>query len=275
MATDDREATPSDYVFGHSDEELQRLAFQAALIEPITRRLLAEAGVEAGMRVLDIGTGRGDVAMLVAEIVGESGAVVGVDRAPAAIAVAQQRASGLPHVSFCAGEPAEIAFASPFDAVVGRYVLQFQPDPAELLRLVASRLRPGGIVAFHELDWSGHRSVPPVPSWDRCCQLVVHAIAAGAANLDTGSRLPSFFAAAGLPAPSLGMTTIVGAGANSHDVLARMANLVRSLRPRIEQDGLADPGEIDALLHRLPDEVAAHASFIAAASEVTAWSRLT
>jgi hypothetical protein len=54
-----------------------------------------------------------------------------------------------------------------------------------------------------------------------------------------------------------------------------MANLVRSLRPRIEQDNLADPDEIDALMHRLPDDVAAHASFIAAASEVTAWSRLT
>jgi SAM-dependent methyltransferase len=275
MATDDREATPSEYVFGHSDEELRRLAVQAALIEPITRRLLAEAGVEAGMRVLDVGTGRGDVALLVAELVGESGAVVGVDRAPAAIAVAQKRAAERPNVSFCAGDPAEIAFASPFDAVVGRYVLQFQPDPAALLRLLASHLRAGGIVAFHEIDWSGHRSVPPVPSWDRCCHLVVDAIAAGGANLDTGSRLPSIFAAAGLPAPSLGMTTIVGAGANSQDVLERMVGLVRSLRPRIEHDGLADPGEIDALLQRLPDEVAAHASFIAAASEVAAWSRLT
>jgi protein-L-isoaspartate O-methyltransferase len=275
MATDDREATPSEYVFGHSDEELRRLAVQAALIEPITRRLLAEAGVEAGMRVLDVGTGRGDVALLVAELVGEGGAVVGLDRAPTAIAVAQERAADLPNVSFCARDPAETTFDSPFDAVVGRYVLQFQPDPAELLQLVASRLRPGGIVAFHEIDWSGHRSVPPVPSWDRCCHLVVDAIAAGGANLDTGSRLPSTFAAAGLPAPSLGMTTIVGAGANSHDVLERMAGLVRSLRPRIEHDGLADPGEIDALLQRLPDEVAAHASFIAAASEVTAWSRLT
>jgi SAM-dependent methyltransferase len=275
MATDDREATPSEYVLGHSDEELDRLAFQAALVEPVTRRLLADAGIEAGMRVLDVGTGRGDVAMLVAELVGESGAVVGVDRAPTAIAGAQQRASDLRHVSFCAGDPAEIAFASPFDAVVGRYVLQFQPDPAALLGLVASRLRPGGIVAFHEVDWSGHRSVPPVPSWDRCCQLVIHAIAAGGANLDSGSRLPSLFAVAGLPAPSVRMTTIVGAGANSHDVLARMAGLVRSLRPRIEQDRLADPGEIDALMHCLPDEVAAQASFIAAASDVTAWSRLT
>lgn len=275
MAPDDYEPTPPEYVFGHSDEELRRLAFQAALIEPITGRLLADAGVEAGMRVLDVGTGLGDVALLVAEIVGESGAVVGIDRAPAAIAVARQRASDLPNVSFRVGDPAEIAFATPFDAVVGRYVLQFQPDPAELLRLVASRVRPGGIVAFHELDWSGHRSVPPVPSWDRCCQLVVDAIAAGGANLDTGSRLPSLFAEAGLPAPSLRMTTIVGAGANSHDTVGRMANLVRSLRQRIEQDGLAEPGEIDTLLHRLPDDVSAEASFIAAASEVTAWSRLT
>ena len=275
VSSGDREAARSEYVLGHSDEELHRLAFQAALVAPITRGLLAEAGLEAGMRVLDVGTGRGDVALLVAELVGEGGAVVGVDRAPAAIAVAQQRASDLANVSFCAGDPAKITFASPFDAVVGRYVLQFQPDPAALLRLLASRLRPGGIVAFHELDWSGHRSVPPVPSWDRCCQLVGQAIAAGGAHLDTGSRLPSYFAAAGLPAPSLRMTTIVGAGANSHHVLERMANLVRSLRPRIEHDELAEPGEIDALIHRLPDEVAAHASFIAAASEVTAWSRLS
>jgi hypothetical protein len=48
------------------------------------------------------------------------------------------------------------------------------------------------------------------------------------------------------------MTTIAGAGANSQDVLARMAGLVRSLRPRIEQDRVAGPGEIDALMHRAP-----------------------
>jgi chemotaxis regulatin CheY-phosphate phosphatase CheZ len=71
------------------------------------------------------------------------------------------------------------------------------------------------------------------------------------------------------------MTTIVGAGANSHDVLERMAGLARSLRPRIEELGLADPGEIETLARRIPDDVAASASFIAAASDVTAWSRVT
>jgi SAM-dependent methyltransferase len=227
------------------------------------------------MSVLDVGTGRGDVALLVSELVGDSGRVVGVDRAPAAIAVAQERAAGLPNVSFRAGDPAEIAFTSPFDAVVGRYVLQFQPDPADLLRSLGAHVRPGGIVAFHEIDWSGHRSVPSVPSWDRCCGLVTHAIRPGGANLDTGSRLPSFFAAAGLPAPSMRMTTIVGAGSNSHDVIERIANLFRSLRPQIEALGLADPGEIDSLAERLAEDVPASASFIAAGSEVTAWCRVT
>jgi 2-polyprenyl-3-methyl-5-hydroxy-6-metoxy-1,4-benzoquinol methylase len=275
VTIDDDAATASEYVLGHSEAELHRLTVQAGLVEPITRQLLTDAGVEPGMRVLDVGTGRGDVALLLAEFVGKRGSVVGVDRAPAAIALAQQRAAELPNVSFRAGDPTEIAFSSRFDAVVGRYVLQFQPDPAALLRLLAARVQPGGIVAFHEIDWSGHRSVPSVQSWDRCCRLVTRAILAGGANLDTGGRLPSFFAAAGLPAPSMRMTTIVGAGANSHDVVERMAGLVRSLRPRIEELGLADPGEIDALARRIPDDVAASASFIAAGSDVTAWSRLT
>src|SRR5262249_23490092 len=75
-----RDREPAPYVFGHSQVELRRLAYQAALIEPVTRLLLVEAGVTSGMRVLDVGTGRGDVAILVAELVGETGSVVGVDR---------------------------------------------------------------------------------------------------------------------------------------------------------------------------------------------------
>jgi ubiquinone/menaquinone biosynthesis C-methylase UbiE len=104
------------------------VAFQAALIEPVTRRLLVDAGVTSGMRVLDVGTGRGDVAFLVAELVGESGSVVGIDRAPEAVAVARERAeqASIANVSFVEGDPAELTLPAPFDAVVGRYVLQQQ-----------------------------------------------------------------------------------------------------------------------------------------------------
>jgi len=140
-----RDPEPAPYVFGHSEVELRRLALQAALIAPTTRRLLVEAGMTSGMRVLDVGTGRGDVAFLVAELVGETGSVVGVDRAPEAVAVARERAeqASLANVSFVEGDPTELSFAAPFDAVVGRYVLQFQPEPSTMLRRLASQLTRG------------------------------------------------------------------------------------------------------------------------------------
>lgn len=64
------------YVLGHSDAELRRLETQARVKDPITRRFFVEAGVGPGMRVLDVGSGAGDVALLLAELVGESGQVV-------------------------------------------------------------------------------------------------------------------------------------------------------------------------------------------------------
>ena len=95
------------YELGHSDWELKRLQTQARLVDPITRRYFLEAGLEPGMRVLDIGSGGGDVALLVAAIITESGEVVGIDRSPVAVDTAQARMQGLGlrNVSFRVGEP--------------------------------------------------------------------------------------------------------------------------------------------------------------------------
>jgi hypothetical protein len=62
------------YVLGHSEVELKRLATQARLIDPITRRFLVSAGIREGMRVLDGGSDVGDIAILLAGLVGQSGA---------------------------------------------------------------------------------------------------------------------------------------------------------------------------------------------------------
>jgi SAM-dependent methyltransferase len=268
----------SEYVLGHSDAEHRRLEFQAELTAPITRRLLVDAGIQEGMRVLDVGTGRGDVAFIAAELVGKTGSVLGIDSAPAAIAVARERAAADSHdnVSFEEGDPVSFTPMSQLDAIVGRYVLQFLSEPAAALRLLSGHLRPGGILAFHEIDWTGHRSEPPVQIWDRCCSLVTEVIAAGGADIASGGRIPSIFASAGLPAPSMGMTTIVGAGANSHDAVQRLANLVLSLLPKLQERGLVSPDEFDpdTLAQQIAGDVTASASFIAAGSEVTAYMRV-
>jgi hypothetical protein len=47
-----------DYALGHSSRELDRLSFQGTVFAPYTRQLLTEAGIRAGMQVLDVGSGR-------------------------------------------------------------------------------------------------------------------------------------------------------------------------------------------------------------------------
>ena len=75
-----------------SESELERLQLQARCLEGLTRRLIRESGIRAGMRVLDLGSGPGDVAFLVAEAVGPSGSVVGVDREERSVDLARRRA---------------------------------------------------------------------------------------------------------------------------------------------------------------------------------------
>ena len=67
------------YVLGHSEHELARLSRQGQMFFPFTRQLFDRAGIGPGMHVLDEGSGAGDVSLLVAELVGPEGRVVGVD----------------------------------------------------------------------------------------------------------------------------------------------------------------------------------------------------
>jgi 2-polyprenyl-3-methyl-5-hydroxy-6-metoxy-1,4-benzoquinol methylase len=160
------------YVLGHSEREIERLKAQAQLIDPVTERFFREAGLASSARVLDVGSGAGDVAFVAATIVGSGGEVVGVDRVANALTIARARAAdkAVTNVTFESGDPAEMVFDRPFDAVVGRYVLQFQKDPAAMLRKLAAHLRPGGLLVFHEIDWGGLSSFPAVPTFEHCAK---------------------------------------------------------------------------------------------------------
>src|SRR5690349_2409830 len=100
-------STNPPYALGHSDFELKRLGRQARLVDPMTRRLFIEAGIGPGMRVLDVGSGAGDVAILLAELVGPAGEVVGTDMSAKALELARGRVAdlGLKNVSFVDGDP--------------------------------------------------------------------------------------------------------------------------------------------------------------------------
>jgi cyclopropane fatty-acyl-phospholipid synthase-like methyltransferase len=67
--------TDPTYALGRSDDEHARLTEQARFLRPLTERFLKKAGIAPGMTVLDVGSGVGDVAFLLAELVGPEGKV--------------------------------------------------------------------------------------------------------------------------------------------------------------------------------------------------------
>lgn len=264
------------YVLGHSDRELDRLTAQARLVDPITQGFFREAGIARGMRVLDVGSGAGDVTFLLAELIGDAGEVVGVDRAPGALAVARARSSSRRNISFREGDPATMPFERGFDAVVGRYVLQFQPDPVEMLRALTRHLHPGGLVAFHELDWDGARSFTPSPIYNQCCRWIVETLRMLGAETRMGVKLHSTFVAAGLAAPSMRLGAVVGGGVNSAECLKLITDLVETLLPDIQRLGVATAADIaiETLFERMSHEAISSNSVIVGRSEIGAWTRI-
>jgi SAM-dependent methyltransferase len=218
----------AQYALGHSERELGRLTRQAQAFEPFTRHLLQLAGIDSGMRVLDVGCGSGDVAFLVADLVGPKGEVIGADRAASAVewASARARSRGISSVTFLEGDPAEMQFDRPFDAVVGRLVLMYCPDPVNAVRKLIRHLRDGGLVVFQEFDFENCRSYPPAPTYDRAASWIKKSLAASGASLQLGLELFGMFLDAGLPEPSLRMDALIGGGG----IALRISLLRKSLR---------------------------------------------
>ena len=126
----------SGYQLGSDAAELERLDLQGRVLAPATRTILQMAGVRRDMRVLDLGSGAGDVAFVAAELAGPAGEVVGIDQSPDSVAKAAARAAqrGLSNVRFVIGDIHDRAPDGPFDAIIGRLVLMYVPDPAAVLQ---------------------------------------------------------------------------------------------------------------------------------------------
>lgn len=272
-----KNAAPS-YLMGHSEFELRRLEDQARLIDPITRRFFDEAGIGPGMRVLDVGSGAGDVAFLGAGLVGDSGEVVGVDRAPAALATARRRAAerSLRNVTFEEGDPSVMKFAKPFDAVTGRYVLMFQPDPAATLRRLAAHVRPGGVLVFHEPDWLNVGSDPPAPTWDQCCEWIRETARRSGADDRMGVRLHSTFLKAGLPAPAMRCETCVAGADDPSYRIDLLVDVAGAILPEMERLGVATAAELDypTLAKRVRAEAKKNGSVLIGRMEIGAWANV-
>jgi SAM-dependent methyltransferase len=272
-------ATKTTYVLGQSDHEHRRLIMQGRIVRQWTDRFFRAAGIGTGMSVLDLGSGVGDVALLASELVGPGGRVLGIDRDAGSLDLARERAAREghdAHVTFQATDIEAFETTGRFDAIVGRLVLLYQPDPARAIRHVLRFLRPGGIAVFHEIDFANQpASWPPCAAWDLHYGLIGEVFRRAGAPPDFGRRLGPTFLDAGLPWPNLDAGGAVGGGKGSF-LYPWLATSLLSVVPKLDQLGVALPDGV-----RIDDTLAARleAAAVEAGSQVLgpvhygAWAR--
>jgi ubiquinone/menaquinone biosynthesis C-methylase UbiE len=267
----------ADYPLGYSEQESRRLAAQGALLEELTADVFRRAGLRAGMTVLDIGCGVGDVTLLAARLVGPKGAVLGIDRAASSVHTARSRATtlGVAHARFEQADLATFESAQTFDALVGRLVLLYLPDTAGILRRLSQYLRPGGIMVFQEFDMTATSQVPASELFLKVRRWLLSAFTAAGAQLDMGTKLYSTFLRAGLTAPEMTAATLVACGPATAGY-EYVAGVLRSLLPLIERTGIATATEIDidTLAVRLRNDALAHERVMFLPRVVGAWARV-
>lgn len=270
------------YVLGHTSREHERLDLQGMLYRDVTRRAFLDGGLEEGMRVLDLGSGSGDVALLAGEVVGPAGAVVGVERDPGTVEGARARAEarGAVNVTFHLGEVTDAVPGGSFDALVGRFILMHLPDPAAALAAAVRNVRPGGPVVFVESHMAlleeGIHSLPFSPLYDRVVRWKSDAVRGAGADVAMGMKLRRVFLDAGLPEPRTRLDALVAGGADT-PLYRYLAESVRSMLPLATELGLEgfDELAVDGLEDALRAEVVASGGVLVNWPVVAAWSRVT
>ncbi|GFE79517.1 methyltransferase [Steroidobacter agaridevorans] len=224
-------------------------------VDEMTERMLDDAGIGPGMRVLDIGCGPGAVSLMIVRRVGGTGHVFGVDQNPQMLELARRAArdAGLSNLTFIEGG-FDVAFTErgTLDAVVGRRVLMYQPDASLAVAQLVDAIRPGGVIAFHEHDMVAiSDSSTPLPLHDRVRSWLREMLRLEGANLHMGFGLHSALSVGGLAVQRVRAEANVLTPTSTYPVGA----IIRSVLPRLQHLGIATEAEVDVA--SLDDRLAA------------------
>ncbi|MGI9089026.1 MAG: methyltransferase domain-containing protein [Chthoniobacterales bacterium] len=192
----------TDYVLGTHDEEVARLGLQHRVWRDIVTACWQRVGITHGWRVLDVGAGPGYATADLAEIVGPTGSVVGIERSARFLEAARERCRrrGLTNAELREGDLMEVSLGEDeFDASWCRWVASFVASPQTLVEKIARALRPGGLAIFHEYsDYETFCFMPLKPTLQRFIQEVMESWRASGGEPNIARQLPSLLHAAGL-----------------------------------------------------------------------------
>ncbi len=250
-------SSSTSYVMGHDEREHRRLALQACVLNPFTEQLLRRAGISAGMRILDVGCGVGEVAIIAAHLAGRDGEVIAIDIDGAALSTARAKSleQKLGNIRFVNSDVASYRAEKLFDAVIGRHVLIHATDPQTVMKTAFSILNPGGVAIFQEFDFSVfHPAFPDSPLMNQV-YAVFRNFCCKAIHGNVGTQLFHLFIESGFVFPDCRVEYPIGGGADS-PFYEWISESFRSILPHAKALGMVPDsiGDIATLAQRLREE---------------------
>jgi ubiquinone/menaquinone biosynthesis C-methylase UbiE len=219
-----------EYLLGAREDERQRLLGQGAAVRGHAAALLDRIGIESGWRVADLGCGPLGILDLLGERVGPRGRVVGVERDPRMVEhlTHSLKERGLSDVEIVEADATATGLAAGgLDLAHTRLVLVNVYAPGRVLAEMLRVVRPGGVVAAQEIDFSGFGCFPANPSYDRLLAAVVDAWGDGRDPF-VGRAVPGLFLEAGATDVHADCFTLVQRpGDPNHRIVPFIAQLMR------------------------------------------------
>ena len=257
---------------GRTSDEYERLRRQSKMFEPITQSVLDRMGLSTGMSCLDLGCGPGEVMRLMAERVGPTGRVVGidVDDRLGTEMLSILHGSGYEQCSFVAGkvqglEQIETGY---FDLVFARFLLLHLEDPVLALHKMYSRVKPGGRIAVQDFYFPTMDSYPTVEALVEFGTVFFGVYDKEGRETRMGLKLPAFFIEAGIGAPD--GTDVAGflhtAGINM------IAAVYRSVLPLALKHGITTPERSDWFFEEIR-KLECTNQYVLSPSLVSAWKQ--
>lgn len=174
--------------------EIYERVLVGPLFRPFAQQLVAHTGLKSGDRVIDVACGTGIVARVAREHLGLQAVIVGVDLAPAMLAVArsvdqtiewrQGNATSLP-----------VRAEEQFTVVTCHQGLQFMPDKLAAVREMRRVLAPGGRVAI--ATWGPLEQLPGVRALNAVAERHVGPVIDSRHSFGHGGALAQLLADAG------------------------------------------------------------------------------
>ncbi|MEM7127839.1 MAG: methyltransferase domain-containing protein [Chloroflexota bacterium] len=264
-----------EYVLSRTSQEYQRLRVQAKLWEPMTARVLQQAGLAPGMSCLDLGCGPGEVMRLMGETVGPMGHVTGVDVdgkvGNEGLGILQETTDSQFAFIETDIEATDELPGAPFDMIFTRLTLIHLDDPVAALRKMMRWTKPGGVVVVQDFDFRAWGTYPPHEAMNEAIQVASTVMEKSGLDPQMGFKLPTYFMDAGLGAPD---GTDVSGLLSGFDVVGRMTQAVyNNVFPFAQKMGLADEAQRESIFASIEEAIEAGTHTASSPLLVGAWKQ--